>query len=203
MTASSSIRGSRRCWPRPSRPDTVPVEKVSSGVDRLDTMLGGGLPAASTTLIMGPSGVGKTTLGLQFLSRCSEAEPGLLFGFYETPARIAPRRTRYAGRCGACSTAARSRCSGSRRPTACSTLYGERLLEAVRRRGRASGCSSTAWRVPERRQRAGAHGPFPDRADERAAGARGDDGLHAGGAGHHRADHPGADQATCPAWPRT
>ena len=51
-------------------------------------MLGGGLPLASTTMVMGPSGVGKTTLGLQFLSRSSETEPGLLFGFYETPARI-------------------------------------------------------------------------------------------------------------------
>ena len=51
-------------------------------------MLGGGLPEASTSMIMGPSGTGKTTLGLQFLSQCSEAEPGLLFGFYETPARL-------------------------------------------------------------------------------------------------------------------
>ncbi len=73
---------------KPSRPDHSGTEKVSSGVDRLDAMLGGGLPAASTTMVMGPSGVGKTTLGLQFLSRCSEAEPGLLFGFYETPTRI-------------------------------------------------------------------------------------------------------------------
>ncbi len=73
---------------RPSRPDTVPVETIPSGVDRLDTMLGGGLPLASTTKIMGPSGVGKTTLGLQFLSRSSETEPGLLFGLYETPVRI-------------------------------------------------------------------------------------------------------------------
>lgn len=73
---------------KPSRPDPGGKEKVSSGVERLDTMLGGGLPAASTTLIMGPSGVGKTTLGLQFLSQCSEDAPGLLFGFYETPARI-------------------------------------------------------------------------------------------------------------------
>jgi len=74
---------------RPSRPDPgVGDERASSGVDRLDAMLGGGLPAGSTTMLMGPSGVGKTTLGLQFLARCSEAEPGLLFGFYETPARL-------------------------------------------------------------------------------------------------------------------
>ncbi len=73
---------------RPSRPDLGSLAKASSGIDRLDTMLGGGLPTASTTMAMGPSGVGKTTLGLHFLSRSSEAEPGLMFGFYETPPRI-------------------------------------------------------------------------------------------------------------------
>ena len=73
---------------RPSQPDSRSDHRVSSGIDQLDVMLGGGLPASSTTMIMGPSGTGKTTLGLQFLSRCSEAEPGLLLGFYETPARL-------------------------------------------------------------------------------------------------------------------
>lgn len=73
---------------RPSRPDRGGVGRVSSGVDQLDVMLCGGLPEASTSMVMGPSGSGKTTLGLQFLSRCTETEPGLLFGFYETPARL-------------------------------------------------------------------------------------------------------------------
>ena len=73
---------------RPSRPDQGGLGRVSIGVDQLDVMLGGGLPETSTAMIMGPSGTGKTTLGLQFLSRCSESEPGLLFGFYETPARL-------------------------------------------------------------------------------------------------------------------
>jgi circadian clock protein KaiC len=73
---------------RPSRPDLGGLGRVSIGVDQLDIMLGGGLPETSTAMIMGPSGIGKTTLGLQFLSRCSESEPGLLFGFYETPARL-------------------------------------------------------------------------------------------------------------------
>lgn len=40
------------------------------------------------TMLVGPSGTGKTTAGLQFLSLSSSDEPGLLFGFYETPARI-------------------------------------------------------------------------------------------------------------------
>jgi circadian clock protein KaiC len=73
---------------RPSRPDQGGLRRVSSGVDQLDVMLGGGLPESSTSMAMGPSGTGKTTLGLQFLSRCTETEPGLLFGFYETPARL-------------------------------------------------------------------------------------------------------------------
>lgn len=102
---------------------------------QLDTMLDGGLPAASTTMLMGPSGVGKTTLGLQFLSQCSDAEPGLLFGFYETSARI--------------KTKASEVCQPLRgllesgvvemlwQPPSDGLLdaYGAQLLEAVRRRG--------------------------------------------------------------------
>jgi circadian clock protein KaiC len=73
---------------RPSRPDPGGGARMLSGIDQLDTMLGGGLPESSTTMILGPSGTGKTTLGLQFLSKCSETNPGLLFGFYETPPRL-------------------------------------------------------------------------------------------------------------------
>jgi circadian clock protein KaiC len=76
---------------RPSRPDSGSPGRVPSGVERLDALLGGGLPAASTTMVMGPSGTGKTTLGLQFLGQCSEAVPGLMFGFYETPIRLAAK----------------------------------------------------------------------------------------------------------------
>jgi circadian clock protein KaiC len=48
----------------------------------------GGLPAATTTGLIGASGVGKTTIGLHFVSQSSPAEPGLVFGFYETPERL-------------------------------------------------------------------------------------------------------------------
>ena len=37
---------------------------------------------------LGPPGSGKTTLGLHFLAQSSEAEPGLMFGFYEAPSRL-------------------------------------------------------------------------------------------------------------------
>lgn len=61
---------------------------LSSGLPALDALLGGGLPRASVTLIGGPSGAGKTTIGLHFLSQSSVAEPGLHFGFFETTGRL-------------------------------------------------------------------------------------------------------------------
>lgn len=73
---------------RPSRPGNETTARIASGIPTLDALLGGGLPAASNTIVMGPSGIGKTTVGLQFLSQCSKAEPGLMFGFFETPARL-------------------------------------------------------------------------------------------------------------------
>ena len=120
---------------KPTRADNSEIEKVPSGIARLDSILGGGLPAGSTTLIIGPTGVGKTTLGLQFLAHCSADEPGLLFGFYETPARIAIK--------------AREICPPLRAmidngtvevlwqpPTdALLDAYGDRLIDAVHRQG--------------------------------------------------------------------
>jgi circadian clock protein KaiC len=75
-------------YARASREDAAPSGRVSTGIEKLDSILGGGLPAASTTMLTGPSGVGKTTLGLQFLAQATAEEPGLMFGFYETPARL-------------------------------------------------------------------------------------------------------------------
>lgn len=69
------------------------LKRVLSGNPSLDQMLGGGLPARSSTMVIGPSGTGKTTLGLQFLGESSAQEPGLLFGFYETPERIRTKVT--------------------------------------------------------------------------------------------------------------
>lgn len=70
----------------PNDPGHMAVgELVSSGLPELDSMTGGGVPLGSTTLLVGPSGVGKTTLGLHFLSRCTVDAPGVLLGLYETP----------------------------------------------------------------------------------------------------------------------
>lgn len=71
-----------------SRPDVISDAKVPVGIAGIDKMLLGGLPAATTTGLIGASGIGKTTVGLHFLSQASAKEPGLLFGFFETPERL-------------------------------------------------------------------------------------------------------------------
>jgi circadian clock protein KaiC len=71
-----------------SRPDVISDARISVGIPGIDRMLLGGLPAATTTGLIGASGIGKTTFGLHFLSESSPAEPGLMFGFFETPARL-------------------------------------------------------------------------------------------------------------------
>lgn len=120
---------------RPSRTDVESTRRISSGIDRLDAMLGDGLPVALTTMVMGPSGVGKTTLGLQFLCRCGTDEPGLFFGFYKTPARLRVKID------GVCPPLGELLDAGSvemlwQPPTdGLLDAYGERLLENVRRRG--------------------------------------------------------------------
>ena len=63
----------------------VSAAREPTGVAGLDTMLGGGLPGGSCTLLAGPVGVGKTTMGLQFLASAAPGQRGLHYGFYEKP----------------------------------------------------------------------------------------------------------------------
>ena len=49
------------------------LSPVSSGVKELDTLLGGGLTWGTTTLFIGPAGVGKSTVSAQYL--CGAANP--------------------------------------------------------------------------------------------------------------------------------
>jgi circadian clock protein KaiC len=65
------------------------VSKKSMGIARLEEMMQGGVPAGSTTLLLGASGTGKTLLGSHFLlAGAAQGEPGLYFGFHETPSRL-------------------------------------------------------------------------------------------------------------------
>ncbi|MBP0614802.1 RAD55 family ATPase [Jiella mangrovi] len=62
--------------------------RLTSGVSGLDTMMGGGVPECSTTAIIGPTGSGKTTVGLHFLADATADDPAVFFSFFEQPARL-------------------------------------------------------------------------------------------------------------------
>ncbi|MBD1554174.1 ATPase domain-containing protein [Pseudomonas typographi] len=62
--------------------------RVTSGIAQLDKLIGGGLSQSSSTLVMGPSGVGKTSLGIHFLSAATPEAPALHFGFHESAQRL-------------------------------------------------------------------------------------------------------------------
>jgi circadian clock protein KaiC len=65
------------------------LERVSTGVAGLDAMVGGGLWSGSTTLVVGPTGSGKTTVSLQFiLEGVRRGEPGLYVHFQENPSQL-------------------------------------------------------------------------------------------------------------------
>lgn len=62
------------------------VQHISSGIQGLDEMLGGGIIAGSALLIAGPAGSGKSTVAVQFLAEgARQEEPGVLAMFEETP----------------------------------------------------------------------------------------------------------------------
>ncbi len=69
---------------------TLPQRKrLSLGTPELDAMVGGGLIKGTASLVSGAPGVGKTTLGLQFLAAGINAgETGLLVSFEEFPASV-------------------------------------------------------------------------------------------------------------------
>lgn len=60
-------------------------KKISSGIAQLDELLGGGLDAGTTTILSGPTGIGKTSLGIHFLkTEAIEGSKGILFTFEES-----------------------------------------------------------------------------------------------------------------------
>jgi circadian clock protein KaiC len=73
----------------PSGPIDDSAARLGFGQDGLDEMLGGGIPAASSTFLFGATGTGKTLLGLSFLTGAlSRGEPAAYYGFYEVPLRL-------------------------------------------------------------------------------------------------------------------
>lgn len=68
----------------------VSNERVSTGVDRLDVMLGGGGPyRGSSILVSGTAGTGKSTLAAQFCDvACARGERAIYFSFEESPQQV-------------------------------------------------------------------------------------------------------------------
>ena len=57
---------------------------MTSGVGALDVLLGGGIDAGSSTLVIGPAGVGKSILVLQYIAAAmARGERAALFAFDE------------------------------------------------------------------------------------------------------------------------
>jgi circadian clock protein KaiC len=60
------------------------TETIASGVPALDEMLSGGLERGTVTIFTGPSGVGKTTVGVQFMKEAAgRGEHSVLYLFEE------------------------------------------------------------------------------------------------------------------------
>lgn len=70
-------------WPDNSAAPSA--SRVTTGLPEMDALTGGGLPRGSITLLAGPTGSGKTTLGLHFLAAATPEEQAMHFGFFETP----------------------------------------------------------------------------------------------------------------------
>jgi len=68
--------------------------RIKTGIEVLDTELNGGIPNGSTVLISGASGVGKTTLSMEFLINGAKlGENGIFFTATET----VPKLKKYQG----------------------------------------------------------------------------------------------------------
>ena len=111
------------------------ASKKSTGIARLDEMMQGGVPAGSTTLLLGASGTGKTLLGSHFLlAGMAQGEPALSFCFSETPSRLERKLVRFG------LDIARAQAQGHLEVLWQSPIQtildvpAERLLEATRRR---------------------------------------------------------------------
>lgn len=67
-------------------------EVIQSGIPTLDALLDGGIERGTVTLLTGPSGVGKTTLGMQFMKEAAKrGERSVVYSFEEEKALLLKR----------------------------------------------------------------------------------------------------------------
>jgi circadian clock protein KaiC len=90
-------RGGIELFPRLVAPkqheDESEPETVASGIAEIDQLLGGGLEAASSTLIMGPAGVGKSTLATQYAVAAANRGDQVAFFIFDESRRSLMKRS--------------------------------------------------------------------------------------------------------------
>lgn len=75
------------------------TDRIPSGVPGLDAMLAGGFWTGSATLVAGPTGSGKTTMGIQFIVEgLRRGERCLLVNFQENPTQLAHQLDQIGGK---------------------------------------------------------------------------------------------------------
>ncbi len=71
------------------RPRFDAYQRLSLGVPELDAMMGGGVPAGYSVLVVGPSGSGKSILTTEFLAEGARlGEPGVIAAFEKSPNQL-------------------------------------------------------------------------------------------------------------------
>lgn len=76
--------------------NSIKEQRVPMGVPHLDEMLGGGLPAGYSLLVVGPSGCGKTILSTEFLAEgVRRGEPGVIAAFEKSPSQLLGNKKLY------------------------------------------------------------------------------------------------------------
>jgi circadian clock protein KaiC len=94
MHAISISASGIEIFPRLIAPQIAPnyaprIERVNTGIKGLDEMIAEGFWRGSTTLIAGPTGSGKTIIGLHFVREgAANGEESLYVGFQENPTQI-------------------------------------------------------------------------------------------------------------------
>ncbi len=64
--------------------NNIEITAISSGIPEIDELLHGGIERGATTIISGPSGVGKSTFGMQFMKEAAgRGERSVLYAFEE------------------------------------------------------------------------------------------------------------------------
>jgi circadian clock protein KaiC len=146
---------------------TVDRGRMDFGLANLDAMLQGGLLSSSTTMILGAPGSGKTLLGTHFLAAgARQGQPGLHFGFYETPTRLLDKAQQVG--------------------LDLSSFNADGLLEIIWQS--APAVHRRTQRLPRGGGVSRAHGALPHRPDPRIAPAQCDNRLFDGNARPLRAD---------------